>query len=56
MIPDLRRVVVVGETGDVPYPFTSSQQFNQRFPMNFELYTGVINIGEKQFFMKIGHK
>ena len=56
MIPDIRRVVVVGETGDVPYPFSSSQQFNQRFPMSFELYTGVINFGDKQYFMKIGHK
>lgn len=56
MIPDIRRIVVVGETGDVPYPFSSSQQFNQRFPMSFELYTGVINFGDKQYFMKIGHK
>lgn len=57
MIPDIRRVVVVGETGDdVPYPFSSSQQFNQRFPMSFELYTGVITLGKKQYFMKIGHK
>lgn len=56
MIPDIRRVVVVGETGDVPYPFSSSQQFNQRFPMSFELYTGVITHGDKQYFMKIGHK
>lgn len=57
MIPDLRRVVIIGETGtDVPYPFSSSQSFNKRFPMSFELYTGVLNVGDKQFFMKIGHK
>lgn len=57
MLPDLRRVVVVGETGtDVPYPFANSQSFNKRFPMSFELYSGVLNVGNKQFFMKIGHK
>lgn len=57
MLPELRRVVVVGETGnDVPNPFPSSQIFNRQFPMSFELYTGVLNIGNKQFFMKIGHK
>ena len=56
MIPDTKRVVVVGETGDVPRPFPSSQNFNLKFPMNFEQYTGVISVGDKQFFMKIGMK
>lgn len=57
MIPDLRRMVIVGETGDdVPYPFASSQAFNKKFPMSYELYTGVLNVGKKQFFMKIGHR
>jgi hypothetical protein len=56
MVPDLRRVVIVGETGDVPFPFSSSQSFNKRFPMSFELYTGVLKVDDKQFFMKIGHK
>ena len=56
MIPDTKRVVVVGETGEVPRPFPSSQNFNLKFPMNFEQYTGVISVGDKQFFMKIGMK
>ena len=56
MIPDTKRVVVVGETGNVPRPFPSSQNFNLKFPMNFEQYTGVITVGDKQFFMKIGMK
>lgn len=57
MIPDLRRVVIVGETGDdVPHPFPSSQAFNAKFPMSFELYSGVLNVDGKQFFMKIGHR
>ena len=56
MIPDTKRIVVVGETGDVPRPFPSSQNFNLKFPMNFEQYTGVITVGEKQFFMKVGMK
>ena len=57
MIPDIRRVVVVGESGEnVPYPFANSQSFNSKFPMSFELYTGVLTIDGKQYFMKIGHK
>ena len=57
MLPELRRVIVVGESGkDVPNAFASSQAFNRDFPMSFELYTGVLNVGSKQFFMKIGHK
>ena len=56
MIPDMRRVIVVGETGNVPKPFASSQVFNKKFPMSFEVYTGVINIGQKHFYMKIGYK
>lgn len=56
MIPDTKRVVLVGETGDVPRPFPSSQNFNLRFPMSFEQYSGVITVGEKQFFMKMGLK
>jgi len=56
MIPDTKRVVVVGETGNVPRPFPSSQNFNLQFPMNFEQYTGVITVEDKQYFMKIGMK
>ena len=56
MIPDMRRLVLVGETGDVPKPFSSSQNFNKQFPMSFELYTGVITYGEKQYYLKIGYK
>lgn len=56
MIPDMRRVVIVGESGDVPKPFASSQAFNRRFPMSFEVYTGVLNIEGKHFYMKIGYK
>lgn len=56
MIPDMRRVVIVGETGDVPKPFASSQSFNRRFPMSFEVYTGVLNFEGKHFYMKIGYK
>ena len=56
MIPDMRRVIVVGETGDVPKPFASSQNFNRQFPMSFELYTGVLNYEGKHFYMKIGYK
>ena len=57
MIPDMRRLVLVGETGDdVPKPFASSQNFNKQFPMSFELYTGVMTYGDKQYYMKIGYK
>lgn len=56
MIPDMRRLILVGETGDVPKPFASSQNFNKQFPMSFELYTGVITYGDKQYYMKIGYK
>ena len=56
MIPDMRRLVLVGETGAVPKPFSSSQNFNKQFPMSFELYTGVITYGEKQYYLKIGYK
>jgi|TARA_B100001094_G_scaffold333475_1_gene413272 hypothetical protein len=56
MIPDTKRVVLVGETGDVPRPFPSSQNFNLRFPMSYEQYSGVITVGSKQFFLKMGLK
>lgn len=56
MIPDMRRLVLLGETGDVPRPFASSQNFNKQFPMSFELYTGVITYGDKQYYLKIGYK
>lgn len=56
MIPDMRRVVLIGETGEVPRPFASSHVFNKRFPMNFELYSGVLNIDGKHFYMKMGYK
>lgn len=56
MIPDMRRIVIVGETGDVPRPFSSSNAFNRKFTMSYEIYTGVKQIGNKYFFMKIGYK
>jgi hypothetical protein len=56
MIPDTRKLVIVGETGDVPRPYASSKQFNAAFPMTFEQYTGVITVDKKQYFMKIGLK
>ena len=56
MIPEMRRVVLVGETGQVPRPFPSSQAFNKRFPMSFEVYSGVLNVDGKHFYMKIGYK
>ena len=56
MIPDTKRVVLVGETGDVPRPFPSSQNFNLKFPMNYEVYSGVITVDDKQYYMKIGMK
>lgn len=56
MIPDMRRVIVVGQTGQVPKPFASSQSFNRKFPMNFEIYSGVLTIGDTQYYMKIGMK
>jgi len=56
MIPDMRRVVIVGETGHVPRPFSSSNAFNRKFPLSYSTYSGSTQIGEKYFFMKIGYK
>ena len=56
MIPDTRKLVIVGETGNVPRPYASSKQFNETFPMTFTQYTGVITVDNKQYFMKIGLK
>jgi len=58
MIPDQRKIVLIGEAGDIDLhrPFSSSQAFNNAFPMTFEQYTGVTTIGKKQYFMKIGLK
>lgn len=56
IIPDMRRVIVVGENGTVPTPFASSQSFNTMFPMNFEIYSGTMTVDDKQYFMKIGFK
>jgi hypothetical protein len=58
MIPDQRKIVLIGEAGDIDIhrPFSSSQTFNNAFKMTFEQYTGVITVGKKQFFMKIGIK
>lgn len=56
MVPDMRRVIVMGETGDVPRPFSSSQAFNRKFPMSYETYSGVLQIDKKYYFMKIGYK
>ena len=56
MIPDTRKMVLVGETGNVSRPYSSSKEFNATFPMAFEQYTGVITIDDKQYFMKIGIK
>ena len=54
MIPDTRKLIIVGETGDVPRPYASSKQFNESFPMTFTQYTGVITVDDKQYFLKIG--
>jgi hypothetical protein len=56
MLPNMRRVIVVGESGDVPRPFSSSNAFNRKFPMYTETYTGVKKVGNKHYFMKIGYK
>lgn len=62
MIPDQKKIVIVGETEgpNVTRPFASSQQFNTAFPMTYEQYTGVLTLDVngklKQFFMKIGLK
>ena len=56
MIPDTRKLVIVGETGDVPRPYASSKQFNDSFQMAFTQYTGVVTVDDKQYFMKIGLK
>jgi hypothetical protein len=57
MLPDMRRVIIVGETDpSLPNPFPNSQTFNKKFPMSFEIYTGVLTVGDKQYYMKIGHK
>lgn len=56
MIPDTRKMVLVGETGNVPRPYSSSKEFNAAFPMAFEQYTGTLTIEDKQYYMKIGIK
>jgi hypothetical protein len=56
MVPDTRKLILVGETGDVFRPFASSKQFNEAFPMTFVQYTGVIIVDDKQYFLKIGLK
>ena len=57
MIPDTKRVVLLGETGDdVVRPYASSKQFNNAFPMAFEQYTGVLTVNKKQYYLKIGIK
>lgn len=60
MIPEMKKVVIVGETEgpNVTRPFASSHQFNNMFPMSYDQYTGVLTLDVngkvKQFFMKIG--
>ena len=56
MIPDTRKMVLVGETGNVSRPYSSSKEFNATFPMTFEQYTGTLTIEDKQYYMKIGIK
>ena len=56
MIPDTRKMVLVGETGNVSRPYSSSKEFNAAFPMTFEQYTGILTIEDKQYYMKIGIK
>ena len=56
MIPDTRKMVLVGETGNVSRPYSSSKEFNAAFPMAFEQYTGTLTIEDKQYYMKIGIK
>ena len=58
MLPDTRKVVLVGEAGEsgIHRPFSSSQSFNDTFPMTFVQYTGVTTIEGRQYFLKIGIK
>lgn len=56
MIPKTRKMILVGETGDVPHSYPNSKTFNAAYPMSFEQYTGVITVEDKQYFMKIGIK
>ena len=58
MIPDTRKIVIMGEggEGEILRPFSSSQSFNEAFPMTFEQYTGTITIEDKQYYLKIGLK
>ena len=56
MIPDTRKMVLVGETGNVSRPYSNSKEFNAAFPMAFEQYTGTLTIEDKQYYMKIGIK
>jgi len=58
MLPVNKKVVIVGEgrDKDIFRPFASSKAFSAAFPMSFEQYAGVITVGKKQYFMKIGLK
>jgi|TARA_B110000495_G_C22961672_1_gene563745 hypothetical protein len=60
MIPDTRKVVLMGEGGvedaNTVRGFSSSQSFNEMFPMTFVQYTGVTTVEGKQYFLKIGIK
>jgi hypothetical protein len=58
MIPDTRKIVIMGEggEGEILRPFSSSQSFNESFPMTFEQYSGTMTIDDKQYYLKIGLK
>jgi hypothetical protein len=56
MIPKTRKMILVGETGDVPHSYPNQKTFNAAYPMSFEQYNGVLTIDDKQYFMKIGIK
>ena len=56
MIPTQRKLILVGETGDVAHPYKTQKEFNAAYPMSFELYNGLLKVEDKQYFMKIGMK
>ena len=56
MIPKTRKMVLVGETGNVPHSYPNQKTFNAAYPMSFEQYNGVLTVDDKQYFMKIGIK
>lgn len=53
MIPDGIKTVLVGKYGDL---YKDQNTFNKAYPMTLELYTGMLTVESKRYFMKIGTK